>query len=188
MPDDENPEQTLNQVQLDFYDAVVNDNLDLGAPVIDAMANNRVVKTDYDGDHYQGKDGNLWDDLIPNGGSNGNGGNTDNKDPSGSSGSTDNMSDNNGSETGKDGESQTEQGNVFNKVTKTEIVTEESPAMTDTVKYLIVFLAVLSVALLFVIGYIAMRMCTKRRMKPLRLDRRASQPRNDIQYAGDDTK
>jgi len=62
-------------------------------------------------------------------------------------------------------------------VTKTEIVEEEEPAMTDQVKYLIVFLAVLSVALLFVIGYIAMRMCTKRRMKPLRLARNNSQPK-----------
>lgn len=60
--------------------------------------------------------------------------------------------------------------------------------MTDTTKYLIVFLAVLSVALVFVIGYIAMRMCTKRRMKPMRLNRRASQPNQDEQYAGADTK
>lgn len=60
--------------------------------------------------------------------------------------------------------------------------------MTDTIKYLIVFLAVLSVALLIVIGYIAMRMCTKRRMKPINMNRRASQPKQDIQYAGDDTK
>jgi len=60
--------------------------------------------------------------------------------------------------------------------------------MTDTIKYLIVFLAVLSVALLIVIGYVAMRMCTKRRMKPINLNRRASQPRQDFQYAGDDTK
>lgn len=105
LPDDENPDQTLNQVQLDFYDAVVNDNLDLGAPVIDAMANNRVVKTDYDGDHYQGKDGNLWDDLVNNGGNSGNGGNTNNNNnnPSGSNGSSDNTSDNNGSEAGKNG-------------------------------------------------------------------------------------
>lgn len=60
--------------------------------------------------------------------------------------------------------------------------------MTDTIKYLIVFLAVLSVALLFVISYVAMRMCTKRRMKPVRLNRRASQPKQEVQYAGDDTK
>jgi len=43
-------------------------------------------------------------------------------------------------------------------VTKT--VTE--PALTDTVKYLVVFLAVLSVALVFVVGYIAMRMCSRK--------------------------
>ena len=59
-------------------------------------------------------------------------------------------------------------------MTETKIVTEEEPGMTDTVKYLIVFLAVLSVALVFVIGYIAMRMCTKRRMKPVNLNRRMS--------------
>jgi len=51
--------------------------------------------------------------------------------------------------------------------------------MTDTVKYLIVFLAVLSVALVFVIGYIAMRMCTRSReaskLRP-ELSRRGSQP------------
>ena len=58
--------------------------------------------------------------------------------------------------------------------------------MTDTIKYLIVFLAVLSVALLIVIGYVAMRMCTKRRMKPINLKRRTSQPKQDLQYAGED--
>jgi uncharacterized membrane-anchored protein YhcB (DUF1043 family) len=73
-------------------------------------------------------------------------------------------------------------------VTETKIVTEEEPGMTDTVKYLIVFLAVLSVALVFVIGYIAMRMCTKRRMKPVNLNRRMSQPKTEFQYAGDDAK
>lgn len=40
------------------------------------------------------------------------------------------------------------------------------PEMTETVKYLIVFLAVLSMALVVVIAYIAMRMCTRRDMKP----------------------
>lgn len=58
-------------------------------------------------------------------------------------------------------------------MTETRIVTEEEPGITDTVKYLIVFLAVLSVALLFVIGYIAMRMCSKRHMKPLDFNKRA---------------
>lgn len=38
--------------------------------------------------------------------------------------------------------------------------------MTETVKYLIVFLAVLSMALVIVIAYIAMRMCTRRDIKP----------------------
>ena len=37
--------------------------------------------------------------------------------------------------------------------------------MTETVKYLIVFLAVLSMALVVVIAYIAMRMCTRRDTK-----------------------
>jgi len=60
--------------------------------------------------------------------------------------------------------------------------------MTDTVKYLIVFLAVLSVALVFVIGYVAMRMCTRRIKKPVNFGRRDSQPTNDVQYAGDNTK
>jgi hypothetical protein len=33
---------------------------------MDAMANNRVVKTGYTGDHDAGKEGNLWDHLIDN--------------------------------------------------------------------------------------------------------------------------
>lgn len=73
LPEDEEPEKTLNEIQLNFYDAVVSGNLDLGAPIIDAMANNRIVKTNYDGDHYQGKDGNIWDHLVDN---NTNGGNS----------------------------------------------------------------------------------------------------------------
>jgi len=39
LPEDEEPEKTLEKVQYNFYDAVVNNNLDLGAPIIDAMAN-----------------------------------------------------------------------------------------------------------------------------------------------------
>lgn len=61
-------------MQLNFYDAVVSGNLDLGAPIIDAMANNRVVKTNYDGNHDYGKEGNLWDDLVNNNDNNNNGG------------------------------------------------------------------------------------------------------------------
>lgn len=86
-------------MQLKFYDAVINDTLDLGAPIIDAMANNHVVKTNYDGDHYQGKDGNIWDHLVDNnpseGGSSNNNGssNTD----SNTSGQTGNNNNNNGS-------------------------------------------------------------------------------------------
>ena len=30
------------------------------------MASGQVIKTDYSGDHYQGKDGNIWDHLIDN--------------------------------------------------------------------------------------------------------------------------
>ena len=52
LPEDEDPEKTLNEIQLDFYDAVISGNLDLGAPIIDAMANERIVKTNYDGDYY----------------------------------------------------------------------------------------------------------------------------------------
>lgn len=126
------------------------------------MANNRIVKTNYDGDHYQGKDGNIWDHLVDNnnGGQN-SGGNTGSGE-SGNNSSTDQSgsnSDSNGQET------QEEKEKLIAKVTETKIITEEAPAMTDTVKYLIVFLAVLSVALVFIIGYIAMRMCT-RKMKP----------------------
>lgn len=62
----------------------------------------------------------------------------------------------------------------------------ETPAMTDTVKYLIVFLAVLSAALVFVIGYVAMRMCSRRRdtqkLQPALKERRLSQPKQDAQF------
>ena len=57
------------------------------------------------------------------------------------------------------------------KMVTTVVLTEDvvEPEMTETVKYLIVFLAVLSMALVVVIAYIAMRMCTRRDLKPQRL-------------------
>ena len=60
--------------------------------------------------------------------------------------------------------------------------------MTDFVKYLIVFLAVLSVALILVVGYVAMRTCTTRREKHMPPQERASQPIQDVQDAGDASK
>ena len=119
LPDDEEPEKTLNEVQLNFYDAVVSGTLDLGAPIIDAMANNRIVKTNYDGDHYQGKDGNIWDHLIDNNNTNG-GGQTD------GGNSQDGSSGGNGSQTDNqqtDGQGGKEKEQVFSKVTETQIVT-----------------------------------------------------------------
>jgi len=77
-PDDEDPEKTLAEAQLNFYDAIVSGNLDLGAPIIDAMANGRIVKTQYEGDHYEGKDGNIWDHLINDDDNNQSGGDTNN--------------------------------------------------------------------------------------------------------------
>jgi len=149
------------------------------------MANDRIVKTNYDGDHYQGKDGNIWDHLVND---NNNGGNAAGSGgQSGNNGSSDQSGSGSGSN-GQDQQSEVEKEKLISKVTETKIITEEAPAMTDTVKYLIVFLAVLSVALVFVIGYVAMRMCTKRRMKPINYGRRTSQPSNEFQYAGDDTK
>ena len=145
------------------------------------MANDRIVKTNYDGNHYQGKDGNIWDHLLDN---NNSGSGSDGNTGSGKSGSTDqsgSSSDSNSQDT------QEEEEKLISKVTDVRIVTEEEAAMTDTVKYLIVFLAVLSVALVFVIGYIAMRMCSKRRMKPVNFARRAAQAQNQI-HAGDDAK
>lgn len=64
LPDDEEPAETLSAVQLNFVEAVAAGLLDLGAPVMDAAAGGRPIQTGYDGDHYGGKDGNLWDDLI----------------------------------------------------------------------------------------------------------------------------
>lgn len=64
--DDEEPEQTLESANQNFVDAVVDGSLAFGAPVIDAMSNQKVVKTGYEGDHESGKTGNLWDDLINN--------------------------------------------------------------------------------------------------------------------------
>ena len=138
------------------------------------MANDRIVKTNYDGDHYQGKKGNIWDHLVDN---NNDGSKSDGNTGSADSGSTDqsgSRSDSNGQDT------QEEKEFLISKVTETKIVKEEEASMTDTVKYLIVFLAVLSVALVFVIGYIAMRMCTKRRMKPVNFGKRAAQTQNEF--------
>ena len=65
----------------------------------------------------------------------------------------------------------------------------EVPAMTDFVKYPTVFLAVvLSAALISVIGYVAMRTCTTRREKHMAPRESASQPVQDVQDAGDDSK
>jgi len=60
----------------------------------------------------------------------------------------------------------------------TRVVTQEveSAEMTDTVKYFIVFLAVLSIALIIVIGYIAIKMCSKRAIKPQRQPSITMQP------------
>ena len=68
--DEEEPEKYLSEVQLNFYEAVSSGTLDLGAPIMDAMSNGRVVKTGYQGDHDNnngnGKNGNIWDHLIDN--------------------------------------------------------------------------------------------------------------------------
>ena len=55
-PEDEDPQKTLTEVQLNFYESVVSGNLDLGAPIIDAMADNRVVKTSYMDENEDGKE------------------------------------------------------------------------------------------------------------------------------------
>lgn len=74
--DDEEPEKTLSDAEARFVESVVSGNLDLGAPIIDAMSNNRIVKQNYE-NSYQGKDGNLWDYLIDQNGDNtSTGGNT----------------------------------------------------------------------------------------------------------------
>jgi len=185
-PEDEEPDKTLKEIQLNFYDAVVSGNLDLGAPIIDAMANGRIVKTGYDGDHYQGKDGNIWDHLVENNKNDGGNSGDNNRSEGSDNGSNTDQSGSGSNANGRDDDTtNTEKEKLISKVTETRIVTEEEHGMTDTIKYLIVFLAVLSVALVIVIGYIAMRMCAKRRMKPVK---RASQPNKEFQYAGDDAK
>lgn len=67
-PEDEgDPEKYLSEVQLNFYEAVASGTLELGAPIMDAMADGRVVKTGYKGDHDdKGKNGNIWDHLTDN--------------------------------------------------------------------------------------------------------------------------
>jgi len=45
--DDEEPEQTLNSANQNFVDAVMGGTLDFGAPVIDAMSDQKIVKTGY---------------------------------------------------------------------------------------------------------------------------------------------
>lgn len=60
----------------------------------------------------------------------------------------------------------------------TEVIKE--PAITDSVKYLIVFLAVLTVALVVIIAYIAMKMCTRRHVK---LPRKPSETELEPQFA-----
>lgn len=37
--------------------------MEFGAPIIDAMSNNKVLRTGYISDEEQSKDGNIWDDL-----------------------------------------------------------------------------------------------------------------------------
>lgn len=69
---------------------------------------------------------------------------------------------------------------------KTEVAVE--PEITETVKYLIVFLAVLSVALIIVIGYIAMRMCSRKHLKPPQRLPSSSKLEPQFTVAADDTK
>ena len=51
LKDDKNPEKTKDKISQKFIDAVASGTLKFGAPVIDAMAGSRVVKTGYIGDH-----------------------------------------------------------------------------------------------------------------------------------------
>ena len=66
-PEDEEPQKTLEDVQRRFIDAVVNGNMNLGAPIIDTMSDGRVIKTDYVGENTrEQQEGNIWDDLVNN--------------------------------------------------------------------------------------------------------------------------
>lgn len=50
-PEEEEPEQALNVVRLNFFEAVISNALNLGAPLMDATSDGRPVKTDYNGNH-----------------------------------------------------------------------------------------------------------------------------------------
>jgi len=69
-------------------------------------------------------------------------------------------------------------------------VTEEAPAANPTATFLTILLIVVSVGLVVSIGFILLRMCSrKRRLQPMqadRLQRQGSQPLQEDQYACDD--
>ena len=157
--DEENKEAYFNKVQLNFIEAVVSNSRKLGAPIIDAMTDNIVVKPNFDPERAEkGKDGNIWDYLTDE--ENQKPGSADTQTETETESSTDTETNTDNEEISTDPTETITQKVVI--VTKT--VTE--PALTDTVKYLVVFLAVLSVALVFVVGYIAMRMCSRKDVKP----------------------
>lgn len=63
-PDDEDPQESLEQYHQRFVDAVMSGSTELGAPIIDAMSKNKILKTDYISEAEQSRDGNIWDDLV----------------------------------------------------------------------------------------------------------------------------
>ena len=158
------------------------------------MSNEKVVRQNFE-NNYSGKDGNLWDYLVDQDGDNSSaGGNTNTG--GNTSGGSQNPSQNTGGQTGTGGTTTyvDQDGNVVTVPNSPDgsspgtsnsqgvvIVTQEveQPEMTDTIKYLIVFLAVLSVALIIVIVYVATRMCSRRTTK---VERRLSVKDLDPQY------
>ena len=85
------------------------------------MANDRIVKTNYDGDHYRGKEGNIWDHLVDNNNNNNGGSSSDGNTGSGESGNN-----SSGSSSGSNGQdNQVEKEKLISKTTVTKVVTEE---------------------------------------------------------------
>jgi len=168
LEEDEEPEKTLEKVEQNFVDAVAEGKMDLGAPLMNAMSDNRVIRTDYESQE-QGRDGNLWDDLIQDQEVNDQTEETEDSEDEQIDDSS-NILDDDSRETVDEQEELVEEEQNISQTQATRIVTKEvvSPEMTDSVKYLIVFLAVISIALVIVIGYIAIRMCSRTHIKPAR--------------------
>jgi len=131
-PDDEEPAATLLAIKNDLLGKIAANAIDLGAPILGAVADGELVVGEcYENcEEQKDVDGNLWDDLVKEG---------DGKD---------------GTTKGDGTKGPTE------KEAEISISVKVSKETADVeIKYPILILAIIAVVLLLIVGFIILRMC-----------------------------